>query len=199
MVELAECLSGRGVKYLMIDAGWYKKAGISWDNSAGDWEVSAELFPDGLQSDGRRDPGGRPGARHLVRVRGRLPRCGCYGDTDHLLKRMGRPLTSGVRRFWDFRQAWVREYLNRRVVDLLKECGFGYLKIDYNETIGVGCDGAESLGEGLRSQIEAVQAFMAEHPPGAARPGDRELQLRRPARRAIDDGADQRHLLLRHA
>ena len=74
---------------------------------------------------------------------------------------MGRPLTSGVRRFWDFRQEWVQEHLAHKMIDLLRECGFGYLKIDYNETIGVGCDGAESLGEGLRSQIEAVQAFMA--------------------------------------
>ena len=46
------------------------------------------------------------------------------------------------------------------MIGLLKECGFGYLKIDYNETIGIGCDGAESLGEGLRGHIEAVQAFM---------------------------------------
>jgi alpha-galactosidase len=74
---------------------------------------------------------------------------------------MGRPLTSGVRRFWDFRQEPVQEHLARKMIDLLRECGFGYLKIDYNETIGVGCDGAESLGEGLRAQIEAVQAFMA--------------------------------------
>ena len=31
-----------------------------------------------------------------------------------------------------------------------------YVKLDYNETIGLGCDGAESLGEGLRRQMAAV-------------------------------------------
>ena len=31
---------------------------------------------------------------------------------------------------------------------------------DYNETIGIGCDGAESLGEGLRQNMERSQAFI---------------------------------------
>ena len=35
----------------------------------------------------------------------------------------------------------------------LKKYGFGYLKIDYNDTVGIGCDGAESLGEGCGSRF----------------------------------------------
>jgi alpha-galactosidase len=160
LVELAEGLKDRGVRYLIIDAGWYKKPGMSWDNSAGDWEVSAELFPGGLKqtADAIRAAGLVPGIWFEYEVASRDS--DAFGDTEHLLKRMGRPLTSGVRRFWDLRQEPVREHLARKMIDLLRECGFGYLKIDYNETIGVGCDGAESLGEGLRAQIEAVQAFM---------------------------------------
>ncbi|MGE5602376.1 MAG: glycoside hydrolase family 36 protein [Nitrososphaerales archaeon] len=160
LTGLAECLQGRGVKYLIIDAGWYKKPGIPWDNCAGDWEISRDLFPDGLKAtaDALRAAGLVPGIWFEFEVAGRDADAFC--DTEHLLKRMGQPLTSGVRRFWDFRQAWVREHLHEKVVGLLKECGFGYLKIDYNETIGVGCDGAESLGEGLRGQIEAVQDFV---------------------------------------
>lgn len=34
-----------------------------------------------------------------------------------------------------------------------------YLKVDYNGSIGAGCDGAESPGEGLRAQMEAVLTF----------------------------------------
>ena len=45
------------------------------------------------------------------------------------------------------------------MIGLLAECGFGYLKLDYNETIGFGCDGAESPGEGLRRQIRGVYRF----------------------------------------
>jgi alpha-galactosidase len=157
---LAECLKGRGVKYLVIDAGWYKAAGIPWETSGGDWNVSAELYPQGLKAtaDAVRAAGLVPGIWFDCEVVGRDAEA--FHDTEHLLRRMGQPLTAGVRRFWDFRQGWVVKYLNSKVVGLLKECGFGYLKIDYNETIGIGCDGAESLGEGLRGHIEAVQAFM---------------------------------------
>ena len=47
------------------------------------------------------------------------------------------------------------------MIGLLEECEMGYLKIDYNETLGAGCDGAESAGEGLRRQVEAVLEFLA--------------------------------------
>ena len=45
------------------------------------------------------------------------------------------------------------------MIGTLQRYGFGYMKIDYNETIGIGCDGAESLGEGLRRNMEASAAF----------------------------------------
>lgn len=82
-----------------------------------------------------------------------------YNCTDHLLKRFGLPITSGGRRFWDMRDPWVTKYLTEKVIGTLKENGFGYLKVDYNETIGVGCDGAESLGKGLRQTVAAAQDF----------------------------------------
>ncbi|MBR3736346.1 MAG: alpha-galactosidase, partial [Lachnospiraceae bacterium] len=40
-----------------------------------------------------------------------------------------------------------------------KEAGFGYLKVDYNDTLGMGCDGAESMGEALRRKVAASQRF----------------------------------------
>lgn len=58
------------------------------------------------------------------------------------------------------RDPWVEQYLSDRVIGTLKKYGFGYMKIDYNETIGIGCDGAESLGEGLRRNMEASVAFI---------------------------------------
>lgn len=54
----------------------------------------------------------------------------------------------------------VQEYLTERVIGLLKGCGFSYMKMDYNDTIGLGCDGAESLGEGLRQDREASVGFV---------------------------------------
>src|SRR5690606_8417426 len=35
----------------------------------------------------------------------------------------------------------------------------GYIKVDYNENIGIGADGAESPGEALRQHLEGVVAF----------------------------------------
>ena len=58
-----------------------------------------------------------------------------------------------MRRFWDMRQQWVQDYLSEKVIGTLKKYGFEYMKMDYNETIGLGCDGAESLGEGLRQNM----------------------------------------------
>jgi alpha-galactosidase len=54
---------------------------------------------------------------------------------------------------------WVINHLTKSIIQLLKESGFGYIKIDYNDSIGIGCDGAESLGEGLRQRIQATQSF----------------------------------------
>jgi alpha-galactosidase len=53
----------------------------------------------------------------------------------------------------------VKEYLESRVIDFLEENGFDYMKIDYNDTVGIGCDGSESLGEGLRANFAASQGF----------------------------------------
>ena len=58
------------------------------------------------------------------------------------------------------RQEWVQEDLAKKVIGTLKTYGFEYMKMDYNDTIGVGCDGAESLGEGLRQNMEGSLAFI---------------------------------------
>lgn len=58
------------------------------------------------------------------------------------------------------RQAWVQDYLEERVIGTLEKYGFSYMKMDYNDTIGTGCDGAESLGEGLRQNMEASLSFI---------------------------------------
>lgn len=157
--RMAQRLEGSGVRYLVIDAGWYKVPGKDWGATIGDWQPSAELFPKGIDQ-----------ATELIRAHGMIPglwfemenvaqEADAFAQTEHLLKRDGCPLTVGNRRFWDMTDPWVKDYLTGRVIDLLRKHGFGYVKIDYNENIGVGCDGAESLGEGLRQRVEASQEF----------------------------------------
>jgi alpha-galactosidase len=159
VVGIAERLQGSDVRYLVIDAGWYKGEVGSWDNAQGDWVPSQTLFPEGLEATATE-----------IRARGLIPglwfewetvgeNAAAFSLTDHLLRRDGLPLTVRGRRFWDLNDAGAVDYLTERVIGLLERCGFGYLKVDYNETIGLGTDGAESLGEGLRRQIEGVYRF----------------------------------------
>ena len=70
MVAMADKLQGTGVKYLVIDAGWYKGESGSWDLAQGDWQPNPRLFPDGLAATAAAIRAARPDPRHLVRVRG---------------------------------------------------------------------------------------------------------------------------------
>ena len=156
-------LRGRGIDCFVIDCGWYAQPGKSWELNMGDWTVNAEQFPDGLGAAARaiREAGMRPGLWFEPEICGREAEAFTRQEA-HLLKRFGAPITAGVRRFWDMRDPWVRAYLTERVVRKLSENGFEYVKIDCNETIGAGCDGAESLGEGLRGAVAASQDFFRE-------------------------------------
>lgn len=158
--RIASILRGKGIRYLVIDAGWYAEPGKAWWSNMGDWNVSEELFPQGLEHtiQAIRDNGMIPGIWFELENVG--PLAESYGWEEHLLHRDGIPITSGQRRFWNFSDPFVTEYLAEKVIGMIKRYDFGYLKIDYNETIGIGCDGAESLGEGLRLQMEAVQRFL---------------------------------------
>lgn len=149
---LAFCLQDSQVKYLVIDAGWYCGGVDSASGAHGDWLVRQEAFPKGLRATADR-----------IRQHGLIPGLWFEAETcadgsasflmtDHLLKRDGVPITVGARRFWDLTDPFAVAHLSKRMIDVIADCGIGYLKIDYNETIGLGCDGAESLGEGLRQQ-----------------------------------------------
>ena len=63
-------------------------------------------------------------------------------------------------------KAGAVDFLTNRVVEQLDKLGFGYLKVDYNETIGIGCEGAESLGEGLR-RIQGMDHAIGQYEIGA--------------------------------
>lgn len=160
IAAIVDQIKEKGFGYFVIDCGWYKEKDVPWDIGMGDYEVSKELFPDGLQKtvDLIKDAGMVPGIWFEIETVGSAARA--YQDTSHLLHKDGAVLTSYFRRFWDMRDPYVEDYLTKKVIGTLKTYGFGYMKIDYNETIGIGCDGAESLGEGLRQNMEQSQAFI---------------------------------------
>jgi alpha-galactosidase len=162
LVTIADRLAGSPVKYLVIDAGWYESASGRWSDGHGDWSVDQSLFPNGLAATAQaiRDRGLIPGLWMEIETCGTASRS--FSMTDNLLRQNGALITSGGRRFADLRIPRVSDYLLEQTVRLLEQAGIGYLKIDYNESLGIGCDGAESLGEGLRQQMEATLSFFSQ-------------------------------------
>ena len=157
--NLLSVINGKDFEYFVIDAGWYADSVKGWQDNMGEWNVAEDLFPNGIKKavDMIREAGMKPGIWFELEVVGKDS--DKVDDTAHLLTRDGKVIISGTRRFWDMRSEWVENYLTEKVIDFLRDNGFSYIKIDYNDTIGIGCDGAESVGEGLRSCIEATKAF----------------------------------------
>ena len=160
LVKIADRLQGHGIDFLVIDAGWYRREGCGWSDCGGDWVPEEKrMFPDGLKA-----------TADMIRAHGMIPGLWfepetCAKDSDifrkeeMLLTRRGAVIDTDNRRFLDLRKEEVQKYLAERVTGLLKRCGFGYTKIDYNDCIGVGCDDPDSLGEGLRQNMQGTLDF----------------------------------------
>ena len=157
--NILKVIGGDDFEYFVIDAGWYADSVKGWQDNMGDWNVAEDLFPNGIKKAVSmiEDAGMKAGIWFELEVVGKDS--DMVGDTPHLLTRDGKVIISGTRRFWDMRSKWVDDYLTSKVIDFLNENGFKYIKIDYNDTIGIGCDGAESAGEGLRACVEATKEF----------------------------------------
>ena len=159
LLTLADTASDLGCKYLIIDAGWYADDAGEWDNSQGDWVPSKKFFPHGMRETCKkiRQQGIIPGLWFEFEIAGRYS--SLWNRTNLLLHRDGEPIQVGNRRFLDMRKNECHDYLEKRVLDLIEKCEIGYIKVDYNETVGIGVDGAESLGEGLRQHVLGIYRF----------------------------------------
>ena len=160
LVKIADRLQGHGIDFLVIDAGWYRREDAGWSDCGGDWiPEEKSMFPEGLKA-----------TADMIRAHGMIPGLWfepetCARDSDIfrkeelLLTRRGTVIDTDNRRFLDLRKEEVQKYLDERVTGLLKRCGFGYMKIDYNDCIGTGCDDPDSLGEGLRQNMQGTLDF----------------------------------------
>ncbi|WEV64398.1 alpha-galactosidase [Bifidobacterium sp. ESL0732] len=159
-----EELKGKGVTYLVMDAGWFDSQPFHDSSRFGKWQVSSKSFPHGIRYvvDAIHRAGMKAGIWFEFEVVGRQEP-DCFNKTEWLLKRDDLPITSENRRFWDMRNPEVQEYLHTRVIDFLRDNDFDYIKVDYNETIGIGCQtsgqNGRSLGDGLFDVVQASQSF----------------------------------------
>ena len=147
----------------VIDCGWYKPDDKGWCNAIGDWRESRALFPEGISavSNAIRAAGKHPGIWFEFEVAGRDS--DCFYDESKLLKWDGHIITGKNRRFLDLRLPKVQEYLKERMLGFLQKNGFEYIKIDYNDSLGIGCDSADGAapGEGGRRIAEESLVWLA--------------------------------------
>ena len=152
---------GSATKYFVMDAGWYPNRQIGdYDN------VDAEAFPMGLKAyaDDMKALGFVPGIWYEFEATGEK---GKYfrPEYDYMkVKKDGHVVVGHVingrnESFLDMTNPKAIEHLDRVCIGNLKEWGFGYLKVDYNASIGLGCDGFESPGEGVRRQMVATREY----------------------------------------
>ena len=145
-------------KYFVIDAGWFCDVN---DDLLGDWNVSSEKFPNGLIEFSKEATELGYEAKGIwYEFESVTTNSNASLNKDWLAHLDGRVIRKNNRMHFDFRNKEVVEHLTKKVIEQLKENKLNYIKIDYNENIGYGLDGAESVGEGLRQHMEAVVDFM---------------------------------------
>lgn len=171
LLKLADILKKGKTKYLVVDDGWFIR-----ERGIGDWEVNITSFPNGM--------------KHFtdeIRKRGLIPgvwmefECATEGsehfkpeyDNMKVQKNghtvVGKVINGRKESFFDFRKKEVIDYLDEKVIKFLNDSGFGYIKVDYNASMGIGIDGNDSPGENLREHMAAVREYfkkMAKEVPG---------------------------------
>lgn len=149
-----------GARFFVIDAGWYADVQGSWAEGQGDWIPSLARYPEGLAH-----------TCAMIRQQGIVPGLWCEPEAvgpksslwechDWLLHKDGVPIQVGCRRFLDLRNHEVLDYLEQKLGTLISSCNLGYLKLDANESVGIGCDGVESAGEELRLHMEGLSSLL---------------------------------------
>ena len=171
LLPLIDAAASVGCEYFCIDAGWHKNVGQSanggWSSGCGDWIPDNAKFGDkGLKGifDYMYSRGLKPGVWfELDTVNSNAA---AYNlDDDCLLKRYGSVIP---RAFFNFSNEKVRRHLHERI-DALYSMGVRYIKNDYNQTTGIGCDNDGSApAEGLVRNYLAFSSFIdevrADHP-----------------------------------
>ncbi len=151
-----------GVKEFVMDVGWWRQDERSW-YTLGDWNPGTYLFPNGISE-----------LSNYIASKGMTPGIWFEFETasvdsilfqehkDWFLTRDGHLIQNRERVLLDLRKKEVYDYLFEKVIKLIKDNNFKYVKLDHNENMGFGCDGAFSYGEGLREHNNAVFEFIKE-------------------------------------
>lgn len=162
--ESLPLLKKHGIDYYVIDAGWYLSSNPDFNRCLGDWSVNTKAFPKGLKAvtDEIHHQGMKAGIWYEFEGLGDLSKN--YDRTELLAKRDGWPVTTMKRRFLDLRKPAVQDFLHRILIDPLIKNNFDYLKVDYNDSLGIGIDSNDSPAQGIQENItETLKIFEKLH------------------------------------
>lgn len=167
-ITLIDKAAELGAEVFCIDSGW--QASILNDDSTaiGDWTPSKNRFAPKT-------------FKEIVKyINSKGMKCGAWLEIEgvaentegftkldkYILKRRGHNIGNKVC-FYDFRTEFIRDKIEK-VFDMLYELGVRYIKNDYNQTIGIGCDGenspSEEMCENLIAFCEFVDKIQAKYP-----------------------------------
>lgn len=147
--DILAALRGLPVKTFVIDCGWYKPQGKEWALAVGDWEESKELFPNGISEAVAAINGAGMQAGIWFEFENACRDSKLYQREELLLAENGKPVTTRNHRFLDLRLPAAKDYLNEKLFSFLKEKGFSYIKVDYNDAYALGEAGREVAEESI--------------------------------------------------
>lgn len=162
-----------GADIYVIDCGWHnEEPGEKIYPYVGQWKESKIRYPHGIKHtvDLIHSYGLKAGLWLEPEIIGTL--CDemlAYYPPDAYFYRRGKVVTANGRRFLDFRNSAVTDYLNKVIERLIEDYGVDYLKFDYNQDCGAGTElNADSFGDGLQKHTAAyftwVENIMNKYP-----------------------------------
>ena len=171
--RIAPVVASLGAEYYVIDCGWHnEEPGDRVYPYVGQWKESHARFPEGVRktTDFIRSLGMKAGLWIEPEIIG--IKCqemlDYYGD-DCFITRFGKKVCVMGRYFLDYRNPKVIDYMSETIRRMVEDYGADYIKLDYNEDLGIGTDkDSDSFGEGLeqcaRAYLGWIDAMRARFP-----------------------------------
>ena len=171
--KIAPVVASLGAEYYVIDCGWHnEEPGTQVYPYVGQWQESHARFPEGVRktTDLIRSLGMKAGLWIEPEIIGiKCREMLEYYDDDCFITRFGKKVCVMGRYFLDYRNQKVLDYMSETIRRMVEDYGADYIKLDYNEDLGIGTDkDSDSFGEGLeqcaRAYLGWIDAMRARFP-----------------------------------
>jgi alpha-galactosidase len=171
LMPLITAAASAGAEYFCIDSGWYNEIGEGWWDTVGAWRPSTTRFPNGITEvlDRIRAEGMVPGLWLEPEVVGVRSPVAEQLPTEAFFIRNGARVVEQGRYHLDLSHPSAVKHLDEVVDFLAGDLGIGYLKMDYNISVGPGTEpGHVSAGVGLlahnRAFLDWVDGVLDRYP-----------------------------------